>query len=530
MSFACNKAETPDEPFVRETSEPIEGVRIAWNYSSMQKIAPQKGRFLTWAGYPRLKRIDSGSIVVTYETGGNIEMVQSHNNGESWSTPVVVFESHTISNSQGESTLVNKANGEFIQLLNGDLVMACNYRPAKENITPFAISIKRSTDRGETWSEAKIIYEAGLSFADGCWEPALLQLPSGELQVYFANEGPYNQSDEQEISMLSSFDQGQTWDNVIKTVCFRTGRRDGMPVPVLLDEEILVAIEDNYINTFKPYIVRSSITDNWTIPVKGNSAKREYALQQTLPDYIYAGAPYLLKIPTGNIILSYQTTEGRNANWELSTMEVAIGNKEGRNFQKKTAPFMVPLNKEAKWNALAVWDNNTIVASSTTNFNSNNCEVWFIKGHLFPDLEALPGAPIVDGLIDDREWVKEFPVFVGHQGTANLRAAFRYDEDHLYIAISVKDDKIFINNKNKLLASGVSIGIDAHNHCLTAPDKGVYKIWCNHKGEILLYDGHKGKWKEKKIIGNSIISKTKVENNSYTMELSIPFADRKSVV
>ena len=57
------------------------------------------------------------------------------------------------------------------------------------------------------------------------------QLPNGEVQVYFANEGPYTHSNEQEISMMTSVDNGKTWGGY-KTVCFRAGSRDGMPVRV----------------------------------------------------------------------------------------------------------------------------------------------------------------------------------------------------------------------------------------------------------------------------------------------------------
>ena len=43
-------------------------------------------------------------------------------------------------------------------------------------------------------------------FKDGCWEPAMLQLPVGEIQLFFSDEGIYTKTDEQNISMLRSFD------------------------------------------------------------------------------------------------------------------------------------------------------------------------------------------------------------------------------------------------------------------------------------------------------------------------------------
>lgn len=519
--FAC-KAETPDTQNAPQKGEAIDGIRLAWDYSSMQRIAPANGRSLDWAGYPRVKKTTDGKILVTYETNGNIEMVQSTNNGTSWSDPVVVFKKHTVSGIDGESITINKANGEFIELQNGDWVMACNYRPQKDDTAPFSIAVKRSSDKGITWSEPQIIYQAGTRFSDGCWEPALLQLPTGELQVYFANEGPYTQSNEQEISMIASFDNGQIWEQEIKTVSFRAGRRDGMPVPLLLEEEIIVAIEDNNVSTFKPYLIRTSLANNWKTFVDASSTNRTYALKEKLPDDIYAGAPYLVRIPTGEVILSYQTTAHRSNNWELSTMEVAIGDKTGKNFEKRTNPFDVALNKEAKWNALALWDEHTICAASTTNFNSDHCEVWIIKGHIIPELKALKGSPVHDGSVSKEEWGEHFPVFVGHKGPVNLNASIRYDQSNLYLAINVKDLNIVTNPDNPNQSDGANIFIDAENQCLTKPDRGIYKISCMPNGEIHFFEGLNGQWNQQE--NNTIINKTSSNNNTYTMEVSIPLA------
>lgn len=132
--------------------------------------------------------------------------------------PVILFPIHSITNDKGTAR-INIANSEIIQLANGDLLAACNYRPQTPEITPFAIAVRRSTDNGVTWSDPQIIYEAEPRFSDGCWEPSFLQLPNEEVQVYFANEGPYTHSNEQEISMMTSVDNGKTWGGY-KTVCF----------------------------------------------------------------------------------------------------------------------------------------------------------------------------------------------------------------------------------------------------------------------------------------------------------------------
>jgi hypothetical protein len=517
-----SKAENPEVRYSRETGEPVEGIRIAWDYSSMQKLAPQGQRFAGWAGYPRVRKLNDGTLMAVYDIDGNGEMVQSKDRGKTWSSPVVTFKQHSYTNTKGESTDVNIANSELCQLKNGDLVMACNYRPAKNEIAPFAIAIRRSSDMGQTWTDDQIIFEAQPRFIDGCWEPSFLQLPNGELQVYFANEAPFTTSDEQNISMLSSPDNGKTWTKDPKTVSFRANRRDGMPVALLVDDEILVSVEDNNIDQFKPYIVRSTVSNNWSSPVLANSPNREYALKAKMPDAVYAGAPYIMRVPTGEVILSYQTTSGRSSNWEMSTMEVAVGDKRGRNFEKLTRPFDVPLTREAKWNSISLWDENTIVAAATTSFRSANCEVWIINGHIIPELKITPAAITVDGNISEPEWGAEFPVFIGHQSETNLTASIRYNNENLCFAAKVNDQNLVSDSKDMIRSDGVCFYIDTENQNLLSPDAGIFKVACNYKGETKIWEGHSGQWE--KLKSAAIQAKAKTVGNGYQLELSVPFS------
>lgn len=511
-----------ENPYTKETGESLEGIRIAWDYSSLQKLAPQGQRFADWAGYPRVRRLNNGTLMAVYDIDGNGEMVQSNDQGITWSSPVVTFKKHTYTNAKGESTVVNIANSELCQLQNGDLVMACNYRPTKDEIAPFAIAIRRSSDLGQTWTEDQLLYEAQPRFIDGCWEPSLLQLPGGELQIYFANEAPYTTSGEQNISMLSSPDNGKTWNKEVKTVCFRANRRDGMPVALLVDDEILVSIEDNQIGQFKPFIVRTKISDNWQTPVLANSPNREYALKKPYPESVYAGAPYLMRVPSGEVILSYQTTSGRSSNWELSTLEVAIGDKKGRNFEKLSRPFTVTTDREAKWNSISLWDENTVVAAATTSFRSPNCEVWMIKGHIIPELKIGTAAIIADGNISAAEWGDKFPVFIGQQGPVNLRAAITYEGENICIAAKVNDKNLVSDPNDPTKSDGVFIYLDPENQNLLHPDAGIFKIWCNYKGETKIYEGHQGQWEEQKT--TTINCKVKTDTNGYQIESVLPFS------
>ncbi len=364
--MACSSS--PKSSNIIPSEKEPEGTYIEWDKSTMQRLGS--------GGYCRLTRLSNNDVLVTY----NNVVKRSSDEGRTWSEPVEVFKSWTAER-DGLQTLVNIANLEIVELSSGRLVAGCNYRPVEAEITPFAIAVAISEDKGLTWSEPKVIYEAQPRFIDGCWEPAFLELPSGELQCYFANEGPYTESSEQEISRLSSIDGGESWSD-FTTVSFRADRRDGMPVAILYGDDILVSIEDNYIGKLKPYIVKSSLSDNFSQPVYADSPNRYSALKTPLADTVYAGAPYIVAMVSGEIVLSYQTTENRNSKWELSTMEVAISDDGGKSFYNASRPFDVPLSCEAKWNSVAVWDSTRVAALASTNFAGLGVETWLILGEI----------------------------------------------------------------------------------------------------------------------------------------------------
>ncbi|GGF37928.1 sialidase family protein [Echinicola rosea] len=341
---------------------------IRWDKSSLEKVSADGYRY---AGYARCRELADGNLGLAYEASGNILFRIRTEKG--WKAPVLVA---------AETPGIGLAVPDFTVLENGDILLGYNPRPRRNTQGKhFGIRTVRSTDNGNTWKDDQLVYEAGTSFSDGCWEPVFLQLPDGDIQLYFADESIFTQSNEQRIAMVSSADGGATWSTEPKTVSFSEGSRDGMPVPIWLEKQkrIALAIEDNGFGPFKPYILYSEGKE-WEEGVSRDSPKRLYAMADSLPQNDYAGAPYLAQASNGLTLLSFQWGD----KLENAQMAVAIGDDQVQNFTNTTWPFPLAKGKIGHWNSLMVLSDGKIIALTSTNgFSSNGqTEVWMIMGEL----------------------------------------------------------------------------------------------------------------------------------------------------
>ncbi len=374
--FCCSQQ--PLKPPVKPPSPQIQQSSIAWDQNTLRKVSTGSGA--RYSGYARLVQLADKSLLAVYEDDGSVVVVNSRDWGNTWSAPIIV-----AARQEG----INMAVPDVLDLADHSILVCYNPRPYLiDPSRKFGIRTKKSTDGGKTWLKERLLYEAGYTFDNGCWEPSALHLPDGEILLFFANEGVYTNSNEQNISMLRSTDNGLTWSKEPQIVSFRADSRDGMPAPLLLrnGRDLVFAIEDNGLRNFKPIITHSTLSQRFSTAVSGNSPERRYALADPLPDETYAGAPYLRQLPTGETLLSYQGTEGRINQTGNAEMKVVIGNKQAQNFGNSSTPFAIPADKSGLWNSLSVLADSSIVARTSTNAYSDNgsVEVWMIKGRLKP--------------------------------------------------------------------------------------------------------------------------------------------------
>ncbi|MCL4483373.1 MAG: exo-alpha-sialidase [Bacteroidetes bacterium] len=515
---SCAKEPNLPAGEIHSVQTPVDGIRIAWDYRSLTKIAPLDSR-TGYFGYARMIQLFDGRLACVYETStGNIELVFSTNLGESWGNKQIVFE--TKNN-------IAMAVPEIVELSDHSVLVACNPRP-REPYTEdrrFGIKVRKSMDGGLTWEKEQIIYQAQSTFENGCWEPSMIQLPGGEVQLFFANEGIYTTSSEQNISMFRSADLGNSWTGEPEIIGFRKDRRDGMPVPLLLKEkgELLITVEDNKIGEFKPTVYREKLAGIWSDgTILAADPRREYApFTVPLAENIYAGAPYLERLQSGEVILSYQTNLQRDISWNKSAMMVEISDENGRNFSRRSVPFAMPLSKSGLWNSMCVIGGNTLVAiTSTDAFSSTSTEVWMIKGHVIPEFHIPVGTALTDGSLNDACWQNEWPYFVGHTSRKQLVATLCKDEKNLYVAVKI--DGLTSDDLNKT-ADEFFFLLDTERKSYKAPYTGIFAFRVKSDGSVTMQLGLNGLWIQDKS-GAQIKVGQSLKGSLHIVELAIPLS------
>ena len=334
------------------------------------------------SAYGRAHRLNDGRLMICYSNTWRGYARFSNDDGATWTGAKIVVPAY-----KKDSLSHRMDNPEFAQLSAGNLhhpgriIYAVNERVKDTKVAnkdktvyPFHISISTSDDNGATWSSLKKLYSS--NNVSGCYEPFVLELPDGTVQIYFADETPYA-SDKityQNISVIESKDGGDTWGEK-RVVCYTFRMRDGMPTATVYNGNIYVAIEangDGY--QFFPQIVYNPVADNWSRQVGAPSIYRFDPFQKSLKSAeIYSGAPYLIQ--TDNyFVISYQTTDGAPQSthaerYKHTAMEVQVCPKSEfvknkfSTMRAVSRPFAIDQTKAcAKWNSLCPLGGDEILA------------------------------------------------------------------------------------------------------------------------------------------------------------------------
>ncbi len=359
-----------------DTSAFAIGHRIEWNDPSTARKISAEGYYAEYGRVCKLR--DSDTLLLIHHGGPdpgdwvNISLRKSFDGGESWTKHEILMDIN-----DHRDNFWRFCCPEIIELANGWIQIAYTANGNPETNENCYVHVLTSKDRGETW-EGPAAVTTGRS-----WEPAMVQLPGGEIEMFYSSEARWWPGSDlkQEIHSIRSTDNGQSW-SYPEVAAYFPDKRDGMPVPVLLQGNRGVVFSIECVQHWlSPWLIKRELNGTWELPdpILNNGPTR-----WTVGGFSgHGGAPYLIQLPTGETVISAHVYRG--GDWHLSNMEVMVGDNEGRNFGNMTRPWgELPDNQGAIHNSLFMKDSETIVLISARNNGLTESAIYWLEGKIVP--------------------------------------------------------------------------------------------------------------------------------------------------
>lgn len=490
-------------------------VRIAWDRSSYQEMTSAPVCNADYSiepnlYYPRVKHLSDGSLLMTFENdhyGWDIYSRRSTDGGKTWSDAILIRHSYKEESTVGEDTKVF-VNPDFHQLKSGRILLAWQWRYHKGyNDLPntnqnCGVEMCWSDDMGRSWSEPREIYRGRN------WEPAFVELPSGEIQMFITDSQQIrDKASFSGTSIIRSFDGGKTWQGkelatnsdveMISRTLWNGRGMDGMATAVLLDDSkgIVVPFEtwsgrDVYEQS--PNLVRTTLEQDWkcdTVAMRANGGP-DFPYKKELNKDIKGFGPYSCKLSTGEMVV---LTNGR---WkDKYGVFVTVGDREGDNFSYVTTAFD---DGGAYWGSIDQINDNELMATATVRSNpgampaagdgtvgllpKSRGKIIMVKGWLNRSREIKKGALKMQRLssfVPDGLWM------LGRNHPAKVYADFGYDSKNFYFASYLFDEIVVAYAPQNSDAGGI---------LLSRPGKGNYKIVVNANGDYTVYEEVRSSW------------------------------------
>lgn len=502
--FLSASCVTNPESKSHSLSENGQNVRISWDYNTYQEMklveVENKGYLEKNLYYPRIKKLSNGRLLMSFMNdhfGWDAFVRHSDDEGKTWSDARMIRQRFDAQSSVGDDQIVF-VNPDFIELHDGRILLAYQWRYRKgyndlENTNEnCGIEIMFSDDGGKTFSQPRRIY------LGRCWEPAMLQLPSGEIQMYITDSNEVVNSLSQPCTMLiRSFDGGETWQGkdyctyrdgeIISRTFDERGSYGGMPSGVLLDDNYGIAVPvEIWSSRFKvdqtPVIVRTDMDVNW---YSDQSIRKEggpgYPYKKQLNKDFTGFGPYSAKLPSGEmVVLSNGVYKNQQAIW------VFIGNRKADNFRFPTSPF------EGYWGSIDYIGDGKVIAAATYEYKeadeSRACvkaligRLNYAKEISKGDIEMAPVAQF------NRE--KNDYWFLGKETPGSVLTDFGYTDEYFIVATYLFDKNLIAYTPENSDASTVLL-----NRKTAKGDCDSYKIVVNANGEYVVYKEETSSWK-----------------------------------
>jgi hypothetical protein len=324
---------------------------IYWEDEIITVYRPSSGG--VW--YPRMCALSDGTLICAFDTNEGykntvIKIVKSADGGLSWKNLSVIDYYPDL----------NCANPAFIEMENGDIWLS--HRANSDKYTSVQNNISR--DGGKTWEHHSLIEEQ--IGTGGVYEPHFGRI-DGKPAVFYANDSRnvVKSNMEQNIEFKIWEDDSNTWsEKYIASDGTKTRSRDGMPVwDIRGDGRYVLAVEATNAAGF-PFVIQMKTSPDgydWS-----EDLRTVYVPHKTERK---AAAPYIVSLPDGRLVLSFQTDEdAKEAGDSFSIMKIIVSaDKTGDVWQEPFIPFDIPDKYCAVWNGLYV-NNGYLYAVTSANY------------------------------------------------------------------------------------------------------------------------------------------------------------------
>ena len=450
--------------------------------------------------YPRFVRTTDDEWLMFYHQGnsytfaGNECSYMRSKDLINWTFESKLFPAYDTFDQNGSPNIRMYAGAFPVLLSNGDILVVASTRMCNNHLnTHFdnGLAFRRSTDGGHTWS-AEDFLNIGSN-----WEPFVIVLPSGKIQVYYTDEdhlvnGVISGTDHGTgVGMVESDDNGATWTpsgrnhhHVIRAVWGTNNAgtiyTDQMAAVIKLNgtNQLMAATEGKYqpsINaTYDISLEWSDENGNWgPLNSRGEGpAKRKNS--------VFPGcAPYLAAFPSGETVLSFNNTSD-----ELFYM--TVGNEKGEDFETPWPVFEGAGYRAGTgfWGSLFRIDSNRILAA----IGGSDKRIQLGQYYLNHVLRAAPLTPMVDG--SGKDWTdnKEALCIGDNASIATLRVAA--STDSLYFLMERADKSLSGNKMTDIYVADASEGtVSASSLRLRMSVSGLISV-CRYQN---------GSWEEAKV-------------------------------
>lgn len=442
--------------------EPLDSHAGEEMYSVLEPMAAYSilvpsSQLITNPVYARIKKMHDGNFLLLYQ-GSQIGSTTYYNIGTdlaSWGARKTLFQAYAITTPDG-SDQRRYSSADAVVLQNGDILAFVAAR-ANKGYSKYPeynyISMKRSTDNGQTWGEEEFVYNGTT------WEPYMLQLPSGKIQCYFTDTDPVKLNSG--TSIVESTDNGKTWTPTGVSNCYKVIRQykydnDGTPiytdqmpsVRMLNDGHTLLGFMEARLE--KPENSPATSTSNsyyMMSVVRGRDEFPHLGAGQEGPEdrdsnVLKGAAGYVNQFPSGETVLSCNIS---------NIFKIKLGDCKGKHFQGGgdwTAKWLQVLPEKGYWGSTELVGSHEIVGTM-------HCSTGIQIQKLY--LNHRIDAPLCNITLDgnNEEWKHTQAWFIGSVDE-NVQTCVRAanDGNRLYFVFDRRDNYINDGDDISLFISG----------------------------------------------------------------------------